>query len=120
MSLESMFKTFMCKTESHIQNQGVALRNLENQVGQLANALSSRTNGSLPSNTETSKTNGNEHCKAIQLRSGKEVTSPVEQDDGKVVSKAKDKLIPEVESQVEETVKKIAPGATESIESVAG
>ena len=67
----------MSKTESHIQNQGVALRNLENQVGQLANALSSRPNGSLPSNIEMPKPNGKEHCKDIQLRSGKEVTIPV-------------------------------------------
>ena len=111
MSLESMFKAFMSKTESHIQNQGVALRNLENQVGQLANALSSRPNGSLPSNTEMPKPNGKDHCKAMQPRSGKEVTIPVEQDQGTVVSKTNDK-IPEVESQVEETITKTAPGAT--------
>ncbi|KAL5571985.1 hypothetical protein UlMin_021582 [Ulmus minor] len=60
----------MTKTESHIQNQGVALKNLENQVTQLANALSSKPNGSLPSNTETPKPNGKEHCKAITFRSG--------------------------------------------------
>ena len=66
----------MTKTESHIQNQGVALRNLENQVGQLANALSSRQNGALPSNTEVPQRDGKEHCKVIQLRSGKEITTP--------------------------------------------
>jgi len=42
----------MNKTETHIQNQGVALRNLENQVGQLATVLISRPSGALPSNTE--------------------------------------------------------------------
>ena len=66
----------MTKTESHIQNQGVALRNLENQVEQLSNALSSRLNGSLPSNTETPKPNGKEHCKAITLMSGNTVETP--------------------------------------------
>ena len=66
----------MTKTKTHIQNQGVALRNLENQVGQLANALSSRPSGSLPCNTETPKPNGKEHCKAITLRSGNTVETP--------------------------------------------
>lgn len=61
MSLESMLKAFISKTEAHIQNQGVALRNLENQVGQLASTLSSRPT----SNTEMPKSNGKEHCKAI-------------------------------------------------------
>ena len=65
MSLESMIKAIMSKTETHIQNQGVALRNLENQKGQLANALSSRPSGSLPSNNETPKPNGKEHCNVI-------------------------------------------------------
>ena len=87
----------MSKTESHIQNQGGALRNLENQVGQLANALSSRPSGLLPSNTETPKPNGKEHCKFIQLRSGKEVTIPAEKD-GQPVNKTKEK---EFESQTQ-------------------
>ncbi|KAL5554731.1 hypothetical protein UlMin_042132 [Ulmus minor] len=47
-SLEAMMRAFMSKTETHIQNQGAALRNLENQVGQLATALSSRPSGALP------------------------------------------------------------------------
>ncbi|KAL5552626.1 hypothetical protein UlMin_040027 [Ulmus minor] len=66
----------MNKTETHIQNQGVALRNLENQVGQLATALSSRPNGALPSNTENPQKNGKEHAKAITLRSGNTVEAP--------------------------------------------
>ncbi|KAL5554123.1 hypothetical protein UlMin_041524 [Ulmus minor] len=67
-SLEAMMRAFMSKTETHIQNQGVALRNLENQVGQLATALSSRPSGALPSNTENPQKNGKEHAKAITLR----------------------------------------------------
>ncbi|KAL5583482.1 hypothetical protein UlMin_015924 [Ulmus minor] len=66
----------MNKTETHIQNQGVALRNLENQVGQLANALSSRPSGALPSNTESPQRDGKEHAKAITLRSGNTVEVP--------------------------------------------
>ncbi|KAL5539546.1 hypothetical protein UlMin_045339 [Ulmus minor] len=75
-SLEAMMRAFMNKTETHIQNQGVALRNLENQVGQLATALSSRPSGALPSNTENPQKNGNEHAKAITLRSGNTVEVP--------------------------------------------
>ena len=66
----------MNKTETHIQNQGVALRNLENQVGQLATALSSRPSGALPSNTESPQRDGKEHAKAITLRSGNTVEVP--------------------------------------------
>ena len=48
----------MNKIETHIQNQGATLRNMENWVGQLANALSSRPSGSLPSNTKIPKRDG--------------------------------------------------------------
>ncbi|KAL5560852.1 hypothetical protein UlMin_037063 [Ulmus minor] len=75
-SLESMMRAFVNKTETHIQNQGVALRNLENQVGQLATALSSRPSGALPSNTESPQRDGKEHAKAITLRSGNTVEVP--------------------------------------------
>ncbi|KAL5561694.1 hypothetical protein UlMin_031441 [Ulmus minor] len=53
-----------------------ALRNLENQVGQLATALSSRPSGALPSNTESPHRDGKEHAKAITLRSGNTVEAP--------------------------------------------
>ncbi|KAL5576436.1 hypothetical protein UlMin_018135 [Ulmus minor] len=75
-SLESMMRAFMNKTETHIQNQGVALRNLENQVGQLATVLSSRPSGALPSNTESPQRDGKEHAKAITLQSGNTVEVP--------------------------------------------
>ena len=53
------------------------MRNLENQIGQLATALSNRPHGSLPSNTEDLRREGKEHCKVINLRSGKDVHSPI-------------------------------------------
>ena len=94
MSLESMLKAFISKTETqmstqqaHIQSQGVTLRNLENQMGQLASALSSRPSGSLPSNTVIPKPNKKEHCKAIQLRSGKDTASSERKQDGQVLEK---------------------------------
>ena len=42
-------------------------------MGQLGNALNSRPQGSLPSDTENPRRDGKEHCKAISLRSGKEL-----------------------------------------------
>ncbi|KAL5579127.1 hypothetical protein UlMin_011569 [Ulmus minor] len=82
----------MTKTETHIQNQGVALKNLENQVGQLATMLSSRPSGALPSNTEVPQREGKEHCKVIQLRSGKEITTPAGQDDEQLTNKFSHKV----------------------------
>ncbi|KAH9801229.1 hypothetical protein KPL71_000949 [Citrus sinensis] len=43
----------------------------------LAAALSNRPQGSLPSNTEDPRREEKEHCKVINLRSGKDVHSPV-------------------------------------------
>ena len=106
-------KAFMTKTESHIQNQGVALRNLENQVGQLANALSSRQNGALPSNTEVPQRDGKEHCKVIQLRSGKEITTPAGQDAEQPENKFSDK-VSEKETQAGDKEKAQTP--TDSLE----
>ncbi|XP_024046599.1 uncharacterized protein LOC127900302 [Citrus sinensis] len=40
--------------------------------------MSSRTQGSLPSNTEDPRREGKEHCKAINLRSGKNVDIPID------------------------------------------
>ena len=61
-----------------MQSQAISLRNLENQIGQLVTAMSSRTQGSLPSNTEDPRREGKEHCKVINLRSGKNVDIPVD------------------------------------------
>ena len=71
-----------------------------------ANALSSRPSKSLPSNTKTPKPNGKDHCKVIQLRSGKEITIPAGQDDEKLASKTKDRF-PGVEIQIEEKARKL-------------
>ncbi|XP_039066632.1 uncharacterized protein LOC120212368 [Hibiscus syriacus] len=51
-------------------SQSDSLRSLENQVGHLENTLSNRQQGTLPNDTENSKNNGKEHCKAIATRSG--------------------------------------------------
>jgi hypothetical protein len=56
----------------------VSQKTLENQLGQLASAMLSRPQGSLPSNTETNpaQRDGTEHVKAITLRSGTTTSGP--------------------------------------------
>ncbi|XP_024039314.1 uncharacterized protein LOC127898868 [Citrus sinensis] len=64
---------YIAKNESIVQSQVVSLGNLENQIGQLAIAMSSKSQGSLSSNTEDPRREGKEHCKVINLRSGKNI-----------------------------------------------
>ncbi|XP_062080518.1 uncharacterized protein LOC133785283 [Humulus lupulus] len=72
-SLESVMKEYMAKNNDVIQSQATSLRNLETQLGQLANELRNRPQGTLPSVTENPRKDGKEHCKAVTLRSGKNV-----------------------------------------------
>ena len=73
--------TFMNETKANMQqqatqlnNQAAQLRNLEVQMGQIANLLTERQPGSLPSNSEVNpRRDGNEHVKSVMLRSGKEL-----------------------------------------------
>lgn len=53
------------------------MRNLENQIRQLATVLCNKPQGSLPSNTEDLRREGKEHCKVINFRSIKDVNTPV-------------------------------------------
>ena len=74
-SLESLIKEYMAINDAVIQSQQASLRNLEVQVGQLANELRNRPLGKLPADTEMPKREGMEQCQAIELRSGKEIPS---------------------------------------------
>ncbi|XP_075473883.1 uncharacterized protein LOC142504930 [Primulina tabacum] len=85
--------------ETHMGNMGATMKSLETQIGQLANALKDQNRGKFPSNTEV---NPREQCKAVTLRSGKEIGIPepaeenveslVERDDEKGVSVENDKV----------------------------
>ncbi|XP_021284056.1 uncharacterized protein LOC110416390 [Herrania umbratica] len=70
--LEELLLQYISKTDAIIQSQGASLRNLETQVGQLANSINNRPQGSLPSDTQINP-KGKEQCQAITLRSGKEI-----------------------------------------------
>ncbi|XP_060968275.1 uncharacterized protein LOC133035863 [Cannabis sativa] len=76
-SLESLMRDYMAKNDAVIQSQAASLRNLEVQLGQLANDLKNRSQGTLPSDTENPRRDGKEHCKAVTLRSGKIIESNV-------------------------------------------
>ncbi|XP_073139096.1 uncharacterized protein [Henckelia pumila] len=69
-SLEQMMQKFISSTETRMQNQDASIKNLENQIGQLAKSISSRDQGTFSSDTEK---NPKEQVKAIELRSGKTV-----------------------------------------------
>ncbi|KAI3797202.1 hypothetical protein L1987_32457 [Smallanthus sonchifolius] len=56
------------KHEEEMRNQKASMQTIENQVGQIAQLLSERQQGSLPSNTIS---NPNAHVKAVTLRSGR-------------------------------------------------
>ena len=72
---------FMNETKANMQhqatqlnNEAAKLRNLEVQTGQMANLLTKSQSSSLPRNSEVNpRREGNEHVKAITLRSGREL-----------------------------------------------
>ncbi|XP_073051355.1 uncharacterized protein [Primulina eburnea] len=85
--------------ETHMGNMGATMKSLETQIGQLAKALKDQNRGQFPSNTEV---NPREQCKAVTLRSGKEIGIPepteesvevtVEEDEGKSESVGEEKV----------------------------
>ena len=75
-NMEELMTKFVIATEARLQNQEATIRNLETQIGQLANYVSNRPQGTLPSNTEK---NPKEDVQAITLRSGKEIEGPSQQ-----------------------------------------
>ena len=67
-------KANMQQQATQLNNQAAQLRSLEAQMGQMENLLTERQPGSLPSNSEVNpRRDGNEHVKAVTLRSGKDL-----------------------------------------------
>ena len=65
-------KANMQQQATQLNNQAAQLRSLEEQLGQMENLLTERQPGSLPRNSEVNpRRDGNEHVKAVTLRSGK-------------------------------------------------
>ncbi|XP_038889260.1 uncharacterized protein LOC120079161 [Benincasa hispida] len=70
-SLETLLKHYIEKNEATKQSQASSLRNLEEQIEQLAIELKNKVLGMLPSNSGASGPCGKEKCQAVTLRSGK-------------------------------------------------
>ena len=69
-------KANMQNQATELNNQVAQLRNLEVQMGQMANILTERQQGSLPSNSEKNlRGDGREHVKDITLRSCRELAT---------------------------------------------
>ena len=67
-------KANMQHNATQLNNQAAQLRNLEVQMGQIANLLTERQPSSLLSNSEVNpKQEGNEHVKTVMLKSGREL-----------------------------------------------
>ena len=72
-SLKDMMWKYMQQNEARFQANEATLKNLETQVGLIADMLANRGPRTLPSNTEK---NPMEHVQAIILRSGREIEEP--------------------------------------------
>ena len=73
-------KANMQHQATQLNNQATQLRNLEVQMGQMASLITERQHGSLPSNSEANpRGEGKVYCKAITLRSGRELEIPGQQ-----------------------------------------
>ncbi|PIN14790.1 DNA-directed DNA polymerase [Handroanthus impetiginosus] len=101
-SLEETLIQFMASTAANFKT-------METQIGQLANAINSRPQGSLSSNTEPNpRQDGKAQCQAVTLRNGRElqevVKEPIKSKEKEVNSEEKEK---EVEAPLEVIFKKL-------------
>ncbi|KAK9032978.1 hypothetical protein V6N11_018020 [Hibiscus sabdariffa] len=83
---------FMDRTEMRMQNQEAALKSLENQVGQISQALKSRPVGGFPSDTEVAKGATHEQCKAVATRSAR-VLEPTNNQKGTTTAQNKTTVV---------------------------
>ncbi|KAK8621646.1 hypothetical protein V6N13_081079 [Hibiscus sabdariffa] len=60
-----------------MQNLSTSIRNLEIQIGQIASALSIRSQGALRSDTVDDRHNHSEQCKVVTLRSRKQCEAEI-------------------------------------------
>ncbi|XP_058745879.1 uncharacterized protein LOC131618729 [Vicia villosa] len=107
--LEDTLTQFMQASMANQRSNEAAIKNLENQVGQLAKQLSEQQPGaSFSANTQT---NPKEHCKAIVTRSGRKVNNGVneevivEDDEEVVVEEEEVEVI--VENEGEKTLEQM-------------
>ena len=88
------------KFDQIAKNHSSMIHNIEVQLGQLANAVATRGQGKLPSNTEANL----KDVKAITLRSGKELKTEEELKDETKANEEKDTNTKEEDSTMEKVV----------------
>ena len=94
------------ETITSLTNQVTRVRNLEVQMSQMASLPNERQHGNLPSASEVNlRREGIEHCKAITLRSGKELEG---------LRKAKEKEMEAGQTSRSEITKKLVEKGKES------
>ena len=81
----SDLEAFKSDTQMFQKNTSASLKNLETQVGQLALNMPNHNKGTFPSDTQKNP----KDCMAIQLRSGKDLSSNKETDAKKEETEAK-------------------------------
>ncbi|GMI64134.1 hypothetical protein HRI_000082700 [Hibiscus trionum] len=69
-------ESFMDRNEMRRNNQKVAIKNIETQFRQFTEIISNMTMGASSSNTEVTAKPTYEQCKAIMIRSGKQLDDP--------------------------------------------
>ena len=83
-SIEDILNTLTKHFATHVQTTKSSIKNLEKQVGQLAEAITridARTSGNLPSQTGEVR---RENVSAVTLRSGKQLhNEPIAEEDDK-------------------------------------
>ena len=86
-------------------------------MGQMASLLSERQHGNLPSTSEVNpRREGNEHCKAITLRSGKTLEKLVEAQEEDENPVGDEKSSAEIAEDVEKLVKTPVSDTPEKVE----
>ncbi|XP_061367959.1 uncharacterized protein LOC133310973 [Gastrolobium bilobum] len=103
-SLEALLREYLVKNETKqnsleavVQSIPASLRNIESQLGHLANTMNTRPPGTLPSNTEEPRRN-KEQCNMIELRNDRSVNqseavvrpSTLKKEEGENMQKEKD------------------------------
>ncbi|PIN21729.1 DNA-directed DNA polymerase [Handroanthus impetiginosus] len=97
-SLEETLIQFMASTTAKFKI-------METQIGQLANAINSRPQGSLPSNTEpNSRQDGKAQCQAVTLRNGRELQEVIKEP---TKPKGKEVISEENKKEVEAPLEKL-------------
>lgn len=81
LSMEEMIIQFTQIQQQHVQIQPGSLRNLQNQIGQLASVLNNRPSGRLPCNSQVPKQEDAKECKVVELRRGKELPKQYKADE---------------------------------------